>query len=50
MNVYDFISKGKDPRKDKTEFPTFKDGHQEIKIVEAILKSSKEEKWVEVGS
>lgn len=48
MGVYDFIREGKDPRKDKPDFPTFMDGHQENKIVEAILKSNKEQKWVEV--
>ncbi|HEX2866958.1 MAG TPA: Gfo/Idh/MocA family oxidoreductase [Ignavibacteriales bacterium] len=48
MNVYDFILKGKDPLKDKPDFPTFEDGHLENKIVEAILRSSKEEKWIEV--
>lgn len=48
MNVYDFIRQGKDPLKDKADFPTFEDGHQENKIVEAILKSHKEEKWIEV--
>ncbi|MGE5352413.1 MAG: Gfo/Idh/MocA family protein [Acidobacteriota bacterium] len=48
MNVYDFIRQGKNPLTDKPNFPTFEDGHQEIKIVEAILKSSKEEKWIEV--
>lgn len=48
MNVYDFIQQGKNPIKDKPDFPTFEDGHLEIKIVEAILKSNKEQKWIEV--
>lgn len=48
MNVYDFIRKGKDPAKDKTDFPTFTDGHWENKIVEAVLKSNAEQKWIEV--
>jgi len=48
MNVYNFISEGKDPLKDKTDFPTFEDGHWENKIIEAVLKSNKEQKWVEV--
>ena len=48
MSVYNFIRDGKDPMKDKPDFPTFEDGHLENKIVEAILKSSKEQKWVEV--
>lgn len=48
MNVYDFIRKGKDPLKDIPDFPTFADGHWEIKIVEAILKSNKTKRWVDV--
>lgn len=48
ISVYDFIREGKDPSKDKPDFPTFLDGHQENKIVEAVLKSNKEQKWVEV--
>ncbi|MHB8579252.1 MAG: Gfo/Idh/MocA family protein [Ignavibacteriaceae bacterium] len=48
MNVYDFIREGKNPLKEKTDFPTFADGHQENKIVDAVLKSSRTEKWVEV--
>lgn len=48
MNVYDFIRAGKDPRQDQPDFPTFADGHWEIKIVEAALKSNKTKNWVEV--
>ncbi len=48
INVYNFIREGKDPLKDKTDFPTFEDGHWENKIVEAVLKSNKEQKWIEV--
>lgn len=47
-NFYQFIREGKDPQKDKPDFPTFADGHIENKIVEAILKSNKEQKWVDV--
>jgi predicted dehydrogenase len=47
-NVYNFILAGKAPLKDEKDFPTFEDGHMENKIVEAILKSSKTEKWTEV--
>ncbi|HEX2982570.1 MAG TPA: Gfo/Idh/MocA family oxidoreductase [Ignavibacteriales bacterium] len=47
-NVYNFILAGKDPLKDAKDFPTFEDGHIENKIVEAILKSSRTEKWTEV--
>ena len=44
-NVYGFIvgeRKGGD-------FATFQDGHNEIAICEAILKSSRERKWVDVS-
>lgn len=47
-NFYQFIREGKDPSKDKPNFPTFADGHLENKIVEAILKSNKEQKWVDI--
>lgn len=48
LRVYDFIRSGKDPGKVKPDFPTFEDGHLENKIVEAILKSNKEQKWITV--
>jgi len=48
MNVYDFIRQGKDPVKDEKDFPTFEDGHTEIKIVEAIMKSHEKQQWVEI--
>ena len=47
-SFYNFIRDGKNPKKDELEFPTFKDGHIENKIVEAILKSNKIKKWVSV--
>jgi len=48
MSVYNFIREGKSPLKDKKDFPTFEDGHQENLIVEAILKSNRLQKWIEV--
>lgn len=48
INVYNFIREGKSPLNDKTDFPTFEDGHWENKIIEAVLKSNKEQKWFEV--
>ncbi len=48
MNVYEFIRHGKKPRSHKPAFPTFDDGHWEIKIVEAILKSHRTKQWVDV--
>jgi predicted dehydrogenase len=48
-NVYRYIAEGKDPRKDPCDFPTFKDGHYEILMVEAVLKSAREKRWVEIN-
>lgn len=48
MNVYDFIRSGRNPVNEKPDFPTFEDGHCENLIVEAILKSNNEKKWIEV--
>lgn len=45
-NVYRYIAEGKDPRRDPCDFPTFLDGHNEIVMVEAVLQSAKENKWV----
>ena len=45
-SFYNFIREGKNLKKDKPDFPTFKDGHIENKIVDAILKSNKIKKWV----
>lgn len=48
VSFYNFIREGKNPKKDKPDFPKFEDGHIENKIVEAILKSNKLKKWVNV--
>lgn len=48
INVYNFIREGKDPNSDEKEFPTFEDGHYENRIVDAVLRSNKEQKWTEV--
>lgn len=47
-SFYGFILSGKDPRTETPDFPTFADGHAEIAIVEAALKSAKDGRWVEV--
>ncbi len=49
MEVYNFIRAGKDPRRDPADFPTFADGHWENLIVEAILRSHREQRWMEVA-
>ncbi|MDP4192775.1 MAG: Gfo/Idh/MocA family oxidoreductase [Bacteroidota bacterium] len=48
MNVYDFIRLGKDPIVEKADFPTFEDGYNEIQIVEAVIISNQEKRWVDV--
>jgi predicted dehydrogenase len=48
IDFYDFIRSNKDPQKDVTRFPTFKDGDRENRIVEAVLESNKTRQWVEV--
>ena len=45
-SFYDYIQAG-DPSAEPT-FPTFADGHREILLCEAILKSNKESKWIEL--
>jgi predicted dehydrogenase len=47
-NVYDFIRRGDDPRKAQPDFPTFADGYWENLIVDAILKSNRSQRWVDV--
>ncbi|MGD9636446.1 MAG: Gfo/Idh/MocA family protein [Pirellulales bacterium] len=44
-NVYGFIA----GQRKGGDFATFQDGHNEIAICEAILKSSRERKWVDVS-
>ena len=43
---YDYIAAG-DPSAPKA-FPTFADGHREILLCEAIMKSSQQEQWVKI--
>ena len=45
-NVYDAYRLV--PGKGQADFATFEDGHCEILICEAILKSAKQKKWVKV--
>jgi predicted dehydrogenase len=47
-DVYDYIEAGdmQAPR----SFPTFRDGHKEVILCEAILRSHREGRWVEVSS
>lgn len=45
---YDYIAAGGPQAQLKPEFPTFLDGHLEIKMVEAVLASYKAQQWVDV--
>jgi len=46
-SVYRYIAKG--DMNAEPDFATFKDGHKELILGEAILKSAKEKRWVKVG-
>lgn len=32
------------------DYPTFADGHREILLCEAILRSAREQRWIELGT
>jgi len=48
-NVYRFLQDGRDPRHEAADFPTFVDGHRAALVVEAIMRSAQERRWVAVG-
>lgn len=48
MSFYTFIRDGKKPGTDRPDFATFNEGHQIIKVTEAILESSRTKQWVDV--
>jgi len=47
-NMYQFIREEKDVFKDKSSFPTFVDSHNIMLLVEAALKSNREQRWIEI--
>ncbi|HKG90906.1 MAG TPA: Gfo/Idh/MocA family oxidoreductase [Gemmatimonadaceae bacterium] len=47
-NFYRYIGEGRRPGKDAADFPTFEDGHWEVLIVEAVLRSHAQRAWVDV--
>jgi predicted dehydrogenase len=49
-NLYDYIRDGRRPGHDPADFPTFEDGHAEVVIVEAVLRSHERQAWVDVGA
>ncbi|MCK5130263.1 MAG: Gfo/Idh/MocA family oxidoreductase [Clostridiales bacterium] len=48
FSFYNFIREGKKQGVDKEDFANFNDGHYEVKLVEAILKSNKKRGWQKV--
>lgn len=48
-NFYEHIRAGKKPEEARG-FPTFEDGHWEVVVVEAVLRSHREQAWVDVGA
>ena len=49
-NLYRYIRDGRTPGRDPADFPTFEDGHAEVVIVEAVLRSHERQAWVDVGT
>lgn len=47
-NFYRYIRAGKKPGQDAADFPTFEDGHWEVEIVEAIVRSHEQQTWVDI--
>src|ERR687885_331680 len=47
-NLYRYIREGRTPGRDAADFPTFEDGHAEVVIVEAVLRSHERQAWVDV--
>ncbi len=49
-NLYRYIADAQRPGHDPADFPTFEDGHAEVVIVEAVLRSHEQQAWVDVGT
>jgi predicted dehydrogenase len=49
-NFYRYIRDGGRPGHDPADFPTFEDGHAEVVIVEAVLRSHQRRAWVDVDA
>ena len=49
-NLYRYIRAGRTPGRDAADFPTFEDGHAEVVIVEAVLRSHERQGWVDVDA
>ena len=48
LAFYTFIRDGKTPGVDPCDFATFEDGHYMMKLIEAVMKSGRERRWVRV--
>ncbi|SEP83818.1 Gfo/Idh/MocA family protein [Basfia succiniciproducens] len=48
LAFYAFIAEGKDPQQDTVKFAMFKDGAQIVHIVDAIIESAQQGKWISV--
>ena len=48
-NFYRYIRDGKRPGTDLEDFPTFADGDWEVRVVEAVLRSHEQGRWVDVA-
>lgn len=48
LQFYSFIRDGRDPVSDRSSFATFEDRHRSMQIVEAILTSHQEKRWVTI--
>lgn len=46
---YTFVAENRDPGASQPPFPTFVDGHNEIVIVEAVLRSARSKRWEDVA-
>jgi predicted dehydrogenase len=45
---YRFIRDGKKPGRDPCDFATFEDGHYLMLLIEAVIRSGRERRWVKV--
>lgn len=48
LSFYNFIADGKNVTQDTCKFATFKDGAQIVHVIDAILTSAEQRRWVEV--
>lgn len=50
QHLYRYIADRRQPGRDAPDFPTFDDGHAEVVIVEAVLRSHQQRAWVDVAT